>query len=143
MRPGAFRRGSAADVMSRATRYSMALLAYAFAAIMVGTTLPTPMYALFADDLHFHVLTTTVIFATYAGGVLSALLAFGRWSDAVGRRPVLLAGIGVRGGQRHRVPARRLGDRPADRPRAVGVVGGPLHRHGHRRGHRGRTAGVA
>ena len=76
------------------TRYSMALLAYAFAAIMVGTTLPTPMYALFADELHFQVLTTTVIFATYAGGVLFALLAFGRWSDAIGRRPVLLAGIG-------------------------------------------------
>lgn len=72
----------------------MALLAYAFAAVMVGTTLPTPMYALFAADLHFHVLTTTVIFAAYAGGVLAALLAFGRWSDVVGRRPVLLAGIG-------------------------------------------------
>jgi MFS family permease len=51
------------------------------------------MYALFAEDLHFHVLTTTVIFAAYAGGVLAALLAFGRWSDVVGRRPVLLAGI--------------------------------------------------
>lgn len=76
------------------SRYSMALLAYAFAAMMVGTTLPTPMYALFADELHFRVLTTTVIFATYAGGVLFALLAFGRWSDAIGRRPVLLAGIG-------------------------------------------------
>ena len=75
------------------TRYSMALLAYAFAAVMVGTTLPTPMYALFADELHFHVLTTTVIYATYAGGVLFALLAFGRWSDVLGRRPLLLAGI--------------------------------------------------
>lgn len=77
------------------TRYAMALLAYAFAAIMVGTTLPTPMYALFADEMHFQVLTTTVIYATYAGGVLVALLAFGRWSDAIGRRPVLLAGIGL------------------------------------------------
>ena len=73
----------------------MALLAYAFAAIMVGTTLPTPMYALFADEMHFQVLTTTVIYATYAGGVLVALLAFGRWSDAIGRRPVLLSGIGL------------------------------------------------
>ncbi|OBB05775.1 MFS transporter, partial [Mycobacteriaceae bacterium 1482268.1] len=32
------------------------------------------------------------IYATYAGGVLFALLAFGRWSDTVGRRPLLLAG---------------------------------------------------
>src|SRR5258708_40076810 len=60
---------------------------------MVGTTLPTPMYALYADHMHFAVLTTTVIYATYAGAVLFALLAFGRWSDAIGRRPVLLAGV--------------------------------------------------
>jgi MFS family permease len=73
-------------------RYGFALLAYAFTAIMVGTTMPTPMYALYAEHLHFAVLTTTVVFATYAFGVLAALLAFGSWSDAVGRRPMLLAG---------------------------------------------------
>jgi MFS family permease len=77
------------------TRYSFALLAYAFAAIMLGTTLPTPMYALYAEHMHFEVLTTTVIFAVYAVGVLFALLVFGRWSDAVGRRPLLLAGAGA------------------------------------------------
>jgi MFS family permease len=75
------------------TRLAFGLLAYAFAAIMVGTTLPTPMYALYGQQMHFAVLTTTVIYATYAGGVLFALLAFGRWSDAIGRRPVLLAGV--------------------------------------------------
>jgi MFS family permease len=78
---------------STKTRLAFGLLAYAFAAIMVGTTLPTPMYALYAQQMHFAVLTTTVIYATYAGGVLFALLAFGRWSDAIGRRPVLLAGV--------------------------------------------------
>jgi MFS family permease len=75
------------------TRLAFCMLAYAFAAIMVGTTLPTPMYALYGEQMHFAVLTTTVIYATYAGGVLFALLAFGRWSDAIGRRPVLLAGV--------------------------------------------------
>lgn len=69
------------------------LLAYAFAALMIGTTMPTPMYALYAEQLHFTVLTTTVVYATYAGGVLFALLAFGRWSDAIGRRPMLLGGV--------------------------------------------------
>ena len=59
---------------------------------MLGTTLPTPMYALYGQEMHFAVLTTTVIFATYAIGVLTALLLFGRWSDVLGRRPVLLAG---------------------------------------------------
>ncbi|MGE2836427.1 MFS transporter [Mycobacterium sp. SMC-4] len=72
----------------------MILLAYAFAAAMTGTTLPTPMYALFAADLDFDVVTTTAIYSSYAGGVLFALVVMGRWSDAIGRRPVLLAGIG-------------------------------------------------
>jgi MFS family permease len=73
-------------------RYSFALLAYSFAAIMLGTTMPSPMYALYSEKMHFEVATTTVIFATYAGGVLFALLVFGGWSDGIGRRPVLLAG---------------------------------------------------
>ena len=59
---------------------------------MAGTALPTPMYALWGERLHFSVLTTTIIYATYAGGVLFTLIVFGRWSDAIGRRPVLLAG---------------------------------------------------
>lgn len=74
-------------------RLAFPLLAYAFAAIMIGTTLPTPMYSLYGEQMNFSVLTTTVIYATYAGGVLFALLVFGRWSDAIGRRPLLLAGV--------------------------------------------------
>lgn len=77
---------------SRRSRLAFPLLAYAFTAIMIGTTLPTPMYALYSADMHFSVLTTTVVFATYAGGVLAALVVMGSWSDAVGRRPVLLLG---------------------------------------------------
>jgi len=72
--------------------YAFALLAYSFAAIMLGTTMPSPMYALYSERLHFAVAETTVIYATYAGGVLAALLIFGSWSDAIGRRPVLLTG---------------------------------------------------
>lgn len=72
-------------------RRDFALLTYVLAAIMLGATLPTPMYDLYGQQLHFSVLTTTVIFAVYAGGVLGALLLFGRWSDVVGRRPMLLA----------------------------------------------------
>jgi MFS family permease len=78
---------------SRVTdRLAFPLLAYAFAAIMLGTTMPTPMYALYGERMNFSVVTTTVIYAAYAGGVLFALLAFGRWSDAIGRRPLLLGG---------------------------------------------------
>lgn len=75
-------------------RFGFVLLAYSFVAVMLGTTLPTPIYALYSDRMHFTVLTTTVIFSTYAVGVLAALLVFGSWSDALGRRPMLLGGAG-------------------------------------------------
>jgi MFS family permease len=82
-----------AGELHRRQRYGFALLSYAFAADMLGATLPSPMYTLYSERLHFSVLTTTIIFATYAGGVLLTLVTFGSWSDAVGRRPMLLAGV--------------------------------------------------
>lgn len=75
-------------------RLAFPLVTYAFAAVMLGTTVPSPIYALYAARFDFSVLTTTVVFATYAAGVLTALLVCGGWSDAIGRRPVLFAGIG-------------------------------------------------
>ncbi|MGU3434868.1 MFS transporter [Actinomycetes bacterium M1A6_2h] len=68
-------------------------LVYTFTVIMLGTTIPTPMYALYSDELGFSILTSTIVFATYAGGVLVSLVAFGRWSDSLGRRPMLLLGV--------------------------------------------------
>ncbi|AFA74420.1 putative major facilitator superfamily transporter [Gordonia polyisoprenivorans VH2] len=65
----------------------------AFAVVMMGTTLPTPLYAIYGAELGFGVTTTTVIFAVYAAGVIAALIVFGRWSDVIGRRPLLLAGV--------------------------------------------------
>lgn len=83
-----------APTIARArTSFAFPLLAYAFAAIMLGTTMPTPMYALYGEQMQFQVFTTTVVYAAYAGGVLFALLAFGRWSDAIGRRPMLLGAV--------------------------------------------------
>jgi MFS family permease len=71
------------------------LAAYAFAVTMLGTTLPTPLYSLYRAKFGFSVLMITVIFATYAVGVIAALLLGGRLSDELGRRPVLLLGIAV------------------------------------------------
>jgi MFS family permease len=77
-------------------RIGDALIAsYAFAVVMLSTTLPTPLYAIYAARLHLKPLMITVIFALYAVGVLSALLLFGRLSDQIGRKPVLLIGMGA------------------------------------------------
>jgi MFS family permease len=70
-------------------------LAFTFAVTMMGTTLPTPMYVIYQERFGFSITMSTVIFAMYAFGVLAALLAFGRWSDTLGRRPLLLAGLGA------------------------------------------------
>lgn len=70
-------------------------VAYAFAATMTGTTLPTPLYPLYQHELGFGTPLTTVIYAVYAAGVLTTLLLLGRASDVAGRRPLLLAAIAV------------------------------------------------
>lgn len=68
-------------------------VASAFAVTMLGTTLPTPLYVLYQHKIHFSTLTSTVVFAAYAVGVLGALLLFGRASDVIGRRRILLPGL--------------------------------------------------
>jgi MFS family permease len=69
------------------------LVAVAFAVTMFGTTLPTPLYVLYQEELGFADDMLTVIFAVYAAGVLAALLLFGRASDQLGRRRMLLVGL--------------------------------------------------
>ncbi|WP_285488005.1 MFS transporter [Amycolatopsis taiwanensis] len=70
-----------------------ALLAVAFAIAMIGTTLPTPLYPIYQQAFGFGELLTTIVFATYAIGVVAALLLMGSWSDHLGRRPMLRAGL--------------------------------------------------
>lgn len=83
------------DASPRVTGGSFAVVALAFAVTMLGATLPTPMYSFWQKDFGFEVATVTVIFAMYAVGVLAALVVTGPWSDAVGRKPLLLAGLGL------------------------------------------------
>ncbi|MDX2526319.1 MFS transporter [Streptomyces europaeiscabiei] len=65
-----------------------------FAVCMAGTTLPTPLYGLYQEKFGFNELTVTVVYAVYAFGVIGVLLLAGNASDSVGRRPVLLWGLG-------------------------------------------------
>jgi MFS family permease len=60
------------------------LIAYVFAATMLGTTLPTPLYVIWQSQWHFSSGVITLIFAVYAAGVLAALILAGRASDQVG-----------------------------------------------------------
>src|SRR5436190_14974152 len=75
-------------------------IGYAVAALVVGLGLfasvtPSPLYRSYSVLWHFSPLTLTLIYATYAFGVLASLLLAGGVSDDVGRRPVLLAALGA------------------------------------------------
>ncbi|MDN6297597.1 MAG: MFS transporter [Halomonas sp.] len=67
--------------------------AFAFLVVMLGTTLPTPLYPLYQAEYGFSQLVISVIFAAYALGVIGALIVTARWSDQLGRRPMLFAGM--------------------------------------------------
>ncbi|MEU9041640.1 MULTISPECIES: MFS transporter [unclassified Kitasatospora] len=77
-----------------AGRFGYLVAAAAFAVCMAGTTLPTPLYGLYQDKIGFSELTVTVVFAVYAFGVIGVLLLVGNVSDTIGRRVVLLFGLG-------------------------------------------------
>ena len=72
--------------------------AYVVAAFAVGlsqfaSVVPSPLYHSYAAVWGFSTMTLTLIYATYAVGVLAVLLLAGRVSDEIGRRPVLLVAL--------------------------------------------------
>ncbi|MBB3809186.1 MFS transporter [Pseudochelatococcus contaminans] len=68
-------------------------VSFIYLLIMAATTVPTPLYPFYQQRMHFSLFMGTVIFAIYVVGVLAGLLGFGRWSDALGRRPMLGAAV--------------------------------------------------
>jgi predicted MFS family arabinose efflux permease len=74
--------------------------AYALVASIVGLSLfasitPSPLYGTYRELWGFSPLVLTLVYATYAFGVLATLILAGRVSDDVGRRPVLLVALGT------------------------------------------------
>lgn len=67
--------------------------AYAFLIVMMGTTLPTPLYPIYSKVYDLSPLMITIIYAVYAAGVIGGLLVFGQLSDRIGRRYVLIPGV--------------------------------------------------
>jgi MFS family permease len=75
-------------------------VAYALVASVIGLALfasatPSPLYGIYRDLWGFSPVVLTLVYATYAFGVLASLLLAGRVSDEVGRRPVLLVALGA------------------------------------------------
>jgi predicted MFS family arabinose efflux permease len=73
-------------------------LAYGLVAAVIGLALfasgtPSPLYTTYRELWGFSPVVLTLVYATYAFGVLASLILAGRMSDEVGRRPILLISL--------------------------------------------------
>jgi MFS family permease len=84
---------SASSVPVPALRRGYRLAAAVLLLVMLGGTLPVPLYVLYERQMGFGPLGVTVVFAAYVLGTLFALLALGDLSDHVGRRAVLALAV--------------------------------------------------
>ncbi|SEN04562.1 MFS transporter [Actinacidiphila rubida] len=72
---------------------SLVLISSLLITFLAASSAPTPLYAVYQGEWGFSPITTTVVFGVYALAVLGALLVFGKISDHIGRRSVLMAGL--------------------------------------------------
>src|ERR1700689_3827104 len=61
--------------------------------MMLGGTLPVPLYVLYEKQMGFGPLGVTVVFAAYVAGTLFALVVLGDLSDHIGRKKVLAIAV--------------------------------------------------
>src|SRR3984885_717837 len=69
------------------------LTAGVLVALMMGGTLPVPLYVLYEKQMGFGPLGVPVVFAAYVVGTLVALVALGDLSDHIGRKNVLAIAV--------------------------------------------------
>jgi MFS family permease len=70
-------------------------VAFSFTTVMAFTTVPTPLWSLYAHRDAFSSLTVTIAFAVYAFAVALSLFLVGHVSDWHGRRRVLMPAIAL------------------------------------------------
>jgi MFS family permease len=80
---------AASGIPAPAKRRGYSLMAGVLLVMLLGGTLPVPLYVLYERQMGFGPLGVTVVFAAYVAGTLLALIALGDLSDHIGRRKVL------------------------------------------------------
>ncbi|MGZ4277624.1 MAG: MFS transporter, partial [Solirubrobacteraceae bacterium] len=69
------------------------ILTVAFFTLLLGSNLPTPLYAVYRERFGFSSAVLTLVFATYMVVLVPTLLLCGQLSDRVGRKRVIAAGL--------------------------------------------------
>ncbi|MEU1675223.1 MFS transporter [Streptomyces roseifaciens] len=87
--------GAPAPALPAVPRAAVPTVTYVLFVVMAGGTLPTPVYALYAQRLHLSPPVVALVFAAYAVGIVAALLLFGGLSDKIGRRATLVPALVV------------------------------------------------
>jgi predicted MFS family arabinose efflux permease len=85
--------GSAGGIQASALRRGYGLTAGVLLVMMLGGTLPVPLYILYTKQMGFGPLGVTVVFVAYVAGTLFVLLGLGDLSDHTGRRLVLAIAV--------------------------------------------------
>jgi len=71
------------------------LMAASLLLFMAASIAPSPLYVVYQAEWHFSTPVLSLIYATYAIGVLVSLLLVGSLSDQAGRKPVLAVALGA------------------------------------------------
>lgn len=87
------KRGKTGEGTAGNRRMSGLVLAIGMFGVILGSTIPSGLYAVYEERMGFAESTTTVFFACYVVGVIAALVAGGHLADQIGRRPVILASL--------------------------------------------------
>ena len=89
-------RGRKADVRpglrERAQSYAAALV---LTLLFMGATLPSPLYVIYRDELHFSQVTLTLDYAVYFAGAMATAFFLGRISDEIGRRVAIFPAVAI------------------------------------------------
>jgi MFS family permease len=69
--------------------------AFVLTLLFMGATLPSPLYVIYRDELHFSQVTLTLIYAVYFAGAMATAFFLGRISDEIGRRVAIIAAVTI------------------------------------------------
>ena len=61
--------------------------------LLMGATIPTPLYGIYRSEFALSQISITLIYAAYSVGVVPTLFFFGPLGDAIGRKPLLILAV--------------------------------------------------
>lgn len=72
------------------TKRAGIILLFGMFQVVLGSTLPSGLYAIYERDWDLSRVQSTLVFASYVAGVLCSLIFLGSLADRIGRKPVIL-----------------------------------------------------